>query len=445
MSYLIGLLAFIFILGTAVVIHEFGHFIVAKLLRIRVEIYSVGFGPRLFGWRFGTTDYRLSAIPLGGYVKLGGDESNASIEGESALDIPDRERFDLRPRRHKFLVIVAGPVMNILLALAIPFGVAMWYGVPVPPPPVIASVDQAGAADKAGIKPGDRLVTFNGKENPTSENIRMETYLMPDQTIPVTVERGNERLNLSVTPSKRVENDETGGYLDANFYGVTISLVDHGGPAEEAGLQPGDHLLALNDFNAISSEKTVDYIQQHKGQPITVHFERDGDRRQVILQTRRLSDGREGLGVALTEGVMGRTQATLLDGASFAVAFNYNFIHLTAKAIGQIFNGQRSARDTLAGPIGIARIASTAANESGWSGVFGMLGFLSLNLGLMNLLPIPVLDGGAIFILFVEAILAVIGLKLTLGMRERIQQVGFVVLILLMVFVIANDLIKLVS
>src|SRR5438067_131207 len=138
------LLPFVFILGAAVILHEFGHFLVAKLLRIRVETFSVGFGPRLFGRKFGTTDYRLSAIPLGGYVKLDGDESNAPIEGEGAPDIPARERFDLRPRWQRILVAVAGPAMNILTALAIPFAAAFIYGVPSMPAPVVSLVRQGG-------------------------------------------------------------------------------------------------------------------------------------------------------------------------------------------------------------------------------------------------------------------------------------------------------------
>src|SRR3989475_9876471 len=133
-SGIIGILAFIFILGAAVILHEFGHFVVAKLFKIRVETFSVGFGPRLFGRKIGTTDYRVSAIPLGGYVKLGGDESNAPIEGEGASDIPAHERFDLRPRWQRILVALAGPAMNILLALSIPFAGAMIYGVQVSPP-----------------------------------------------------------------------------------------------------------------------------------------------------------------------------------------------------------------------------------------------------------------------------------------------------------------------
>src|SRR6266516_5030942 len=167
MSYLIYPLAFILILGSAVVLHEFGHFIVAKLFKIRVETFSMGFGPRLFGRKYGQTDYRISAIPLGGYVKLGGDESNAPIEGEGAPNIPANERVDLRPRWQRILVSVAGPVMNILTALSIPFAAALVYGVPTMPAPVVSLVRHGGEAEQAGLKPGDRIVSCEGTEYPT--------------------------------------------------------------------------------------------------------------------------------------------------------------------------------------------------------------------------------------------------------------------------------------
>src|SRR5918997_4843038 len=155
MIYLIYLLGFIFILGSAVVLHEFGHFIVAKLFKIRVETFSVGFGPRVWGRKWGTTDYRVSAIPLGGYVKLGGDESNAPLEGEGASDIPPEEQFNLRPKWQRIAVAVAGPVMNILTALAIPLAAAMIYGIPVTPTnPVVARIAQGSAAEAAGLQPG---------------------------------------------------------------------------------------------------------------------------------------------------------------------------------------------------------------------------------------------------------------------------------------------------
>ena len=162
MSTPVVILAFIFILGSAVILHEFGHFIVAKMFRIRVEAFSFGLGPRLFGIKFGDTDYRVSAIPLGGYVKLGGDESNAPLEGDGAADVPAHERFDLRPRWQKFLVAIAGPVMNILTALAIPLAGAMLYGIPATPAPVVSRVVRGGAAEQAGLITGDRIVAFNG-------------------------------------------------------------------------------------------------------------------------------------------------------------------------------------------------------------------------------------------------------------------------------------------
>src|SRR2546421_6070228 len=144
--------ALILILGPAVILHEFGHFIVAKLLKIRVETFSVGFGPRLFGKRWGQTDYRVSAIPLGGYVKLGGDESNAPLEGEGAVDIPECEMFNLRPRWQRILVALAGPVMNVLTALAIPLAGALMYGVPAVPAPIVSSMARGGAAETAGLQ-----------------------------------------------------------------------------------------------------------------------------------------------------------------------------------------------------------------------------------------------------------------------------------------------------
>src|ERR687883_1327652 len=200
MSDLIGYIpALILILGPAVILHEFGHFIVAKLLKIRVETFSAGFGPRLFGFRRGTTDYRVSLIPLGGYVKLGGDESNAPIEGDGESDIPAHERFDLRPRWQKFLVMVAGPVMNILTALAVVFASALMNGVPVSPAPVVGRVNEGGASERAGLRPGDRIVSFNGVEEPSWQRIKDDASLRPEQPIPVVVERAGRRAELTLT------------------------------------------------------------------------------------------------------------------------------------------------------------------------------------------------------------------------------------------------------
>jgi regulator of sigma E protease len=448
MNYLLYPAAFILILGSAVVIHEFGHFLVAKLLKIRVETFSVGFGPRLFGRKWGHTDYRLSAIPLGGYVKLGGDESNAPLEGEGATDIPPEEQFNLRPRWQRILVAIAGPVMNVLTALAIPFAGALIYGVPAVPAPVVSSMTTTGSAAAAGLQRGDKIVSFNGVENPKWDTIRDDALLSPGQPLPLVVERNGQRIPLTITPIAHVEDGETAGLLDfLPDYGdlpVVVREVEASTPASEAGLQPGDRILLVSGQGVRSAEQVTQFIREHKGQPITLTVNRGGRQTDITATPRKLADGRERLGFRPDEEIP-LHKAGMANAGAYAVKRNLQILRLTGKALGQVFTGQRSARNTLSGPVGIYKAAGSAVEKFGWDGFFTMLAFLSLNLGIFNLLPIPVLDGGAIFLLLIEGVLATVGLTISMRVRERIQQVGFVMVILLMVFVISNDVLKLVS
>jgi regulator of sigma E protease len=448
MSYLIYPLAFIFILGSAVVIHEFGHFIVAKLFKIRVETFSVGFGPRLFGKKWGQTDYRVSAIPLGGYVKLGGDESNAPLEGEGAADIPGEERFDLRPRWQRILVALAGPVMNVLTALAIPLAGALMYGVPAIPAPVVSRIASGGASEVAGLQRGDRIVSFNGIEHPKWSTIRGDALLSPGQPLPAVVERNGQRVPLTITPVAQTEEGETAGFLDfVPDYGdvpIVLQEVTPNSPASEAGLRAGDQVVAIAGQKVQSSEQVTQYVREHKSEPITLTIKRDGRQMDITATVRKLDDGKERLGILPVEDPP-LHRVGLAGAARYAVDSNVEILRLTGKALGQFFSGQRSARNTLSGPVGIYKAAGSAVERFGWGGFFSTLGFLSLNLGIFNLLPIPVLDGGAIFLLLIEAVLALVGMKLSMRVRDRIQQVGFVMVLLLMVFVISNDFLKLAS
>ena len=442
MSYLIVPLAFIFILGSAVVLHEFGHFIVAKLFGIRVETFSVGFGPRLFGKKWGHTDYRISAIPLGGYVKLGGDESNAPLEGAGAQNIPPNEMYNLRPRWQRIMVALAGPVMNIITALAIPFAGGLMYGVPATPQPVVYFVHPGGAAAQAGLKPGDRIVSFNGTKNPSWDSIYGDGLLSPGHALPVVVNREGSEVQLTIVPTARTENGETAGFLDfVPDYGglpVVVGSVQPGSPAEEAGFKEGDRLLKVGDDNVKSSFQVTEYIKNHDAQKIPVTIQRNGQTSVVVTNERRV-DGKLGLGVS---ELFPLHTASIGSAAKYAWDSNLQILRLTGKALGQVFTGKRSVRNTLSGPIGIYQAAQKSVERLGWDGVFGMLGFLSLNLGIFNLLPIPVLDGGAIFLLLIEGLLATIGLSISAAVRDRIQQVGFVMVLLLMVFVITNDVLK---
>ncbi|HEY0366038.1 MAG TPA: RIP metalloprotease RseP [Pyrinomonadaceae bacterium] len=445
MTYLIYALGFIFILGSAVVLHEFGHFIVAKLFKIRVETFSVGFGPRLFGKKWGHTDYRVSAIPLGGYVKLGGDDSNAPLEGASAQDIPREEMYNLRPRWQRIMVALAGPIMNIITAMAIPFAGAFMDGVPATPSPVVYYVQQGGAADIAGLKPGDRIVSFNGSANPTWDVINGEALLSPGHALPVVVNRNGQQVSLTVTPTTRTENGEAAGTLDfIPDYGglpVVVAQVNPGSPAEAAGLKENDRFISIGGEDVRSSAQVTEYVRSHDAQKIPLTVQRDGQTVQLNTDERRI-EGR--LGFVVTERYPLHA-ATIVSATKYAYDQNLQILRLTGKALGQVFTGQRSVRNTLSGPIGIYQATQKSIEKLGWDGVFGMLGFLSLNLGIFNLLPIPVLDGGAIFLMLIEGLLALIGLSISTVVRDRIQQVGFVMVLLLMVFVLGNDFLKLIG
>lgn len=446
MSYLIIPAAFIFILGSAVVLHEFGHFIVAKLLGIRVETFSVGFGPRLFGKKFGHTDYRVSAIPLGGYVKLGGDESNAPLEGQGASDIPPREQFNLRPRYQRIMVALAGPVMNILTALAIPFAGGMIYGVPATPSPVVSYVTPGGAADQAGLKPGDRIVSFNGTAHPSWDVIQGDALLSPGTQLPLVINRNGQDISLTITPKVRVETDEKIGDLEfiPDYGGIpaVVGDVGAGSPAEEAGLKSGDRVVSVGGQEVRSSHQVTEYIRSRDGQALQLTIERNGTRSEITTGTRRLPGGKIGIGIS---DKLPLQKVGVLTSLNYAYQQNLQILRLTGKALGQVFTGERSVRNTLSGPIGIYQAAGRSVETLGWEGVFGMLGFLSLNLGIFNLLPIPVLDGGAIFLLLIEGLLSLVGLSISTVIRDRIQQVGFVMVLLLMIFVITNDILKKIS
>src|ERR1044072_2385912 len=301
MSYLIIPLGFIFVLGTAVVLHEFGHFIVAKLFKIRVETFSVGFGPRLCGKKWGHTDYRVSAIPLGGYVKLGGDDSNAPLEGESAQDIPPKEMYNLRPRWQRIMVALAVPIMNILTAMAIPFVGAFMYGVPATPSPVVYYVQKDGAAAQAGLQPGDRIISFNGTENPSWDVINGDALLSPGRPLPVVVNRNGQEVSLTVTPTTHMENGEAAGTLDfIPDYGglpVVVSGVTAGTPAEAAGLKDNDRFITIGGEAVRSSAQVTEYVRSHPSERIPITVQRDGQTVQLTTDEQRIKGNLLGFGV----------------------------------------------------------------------------------------------------------------------------------------------------
>lgn len=450
---LIAILAVIFVLGVAINIHEFGHFIVAKLLGMRVDAYSFfGLGPRIAGFKWGNTDYRISAIPLGAYVKLYGDESNSGLEGKDnqAERVPDSELYELRPRWQKFLVMIGGPVMNILLALAIPFAAAYIQGVPVMPAPIVGVVKSDGAAAQAGLQVGDRVLSFNGIENPTWQRIFDDSLLLPDKPIPMTVERNGAPVKLTITPRKETINNQTAGMLDfepdEGEEPVVVNATREGYPAAAAGLKNGDRILTVNGTTVRNGQQFRQIIQENKNSTVNlVIADRDGERRETALQPKISESGQALLGVELGTQLSSREPATFASAASMAWNENMRILRMTGQAFGQVGKGERSARETISGPIGIVQIISQVVLQAGWAGLFSILMVISLNLGIFNLLPIPMLDGGQIVVLGIEGLLALFGMKLSMLVRERIQMVGLGMILLLMVFVMFNDISRLVG
>ena len=443
------------VLGIAVNIHEFGHFIVAKLFGMRVEAYSFfGLGPRVWGFKRGHTDYRISAIPLGAYVKLYGDEATGPLEGKDAEGerVPESELYELRPRWQKFLVMIGGPFMNIVLALSIPFAAAFIQGVPVMPAPVIGSVKADGPAGQAGLKVGDRIVAFNGVQEPTWRDIEIQAGINPEQTLPVVVEReGGERVTLQITPRKQtVIAGQNAGLIDAEpdsgVVPVVVGMVSPNSAAEDAGLQKGDRIISMNGEQARNPQQATEMIQKYKSAPIQIVLDRGGEVRNVTATVRKLEDGSEKLGVVLTRSELRREPATLASATSHAFSTNWEQLKATGAVLAQVFSGQRSVKDSgLGGPVGIFQQSAEVTRSFGVEGFFMILGLISISLGIFNLLPIPMLDGGQIMVLAIDKVMSLFGKTLSMVARERIQLTGLAVILLLMVFVLFLDFSRIAS
>jgi regulator of sigma E protease len=453
---------FVLVLGAMIVIHELGHFLVAKFFRIRVEVFSVGFGKRLWGLKRGDTDYRLSLIPLGGYVKMAGENLDEQVTGA-----PDE--FMSKPKWQRFLVAVAGPVMNIITALVIPAVMVMFHyetAAYVHEPAVVNAVGYDLAADKAGLKRGDLIVKIDGHENPAWRDVEDVIAISPDQDIPLTIKRGGEIIQMKMrVGSRMIEQEKIGeagleAYLGPKTRLVTKAVMP-GSPADKAGFKVGDEIMAINGKPVKMSEPppagdasptdevalygqadVIREIQSSDGQPVTLTVNRNGETLNLTA-TPRMDEGKQRLGFSplpdQNDVIVSRLGP--LAAIAYSYEMNMRILRLTGTAVKQIFVGQRSARDTFTGPVGIFVLSGQAAEE-GAGAVFQLMAILSLNLGIFNLLPIPVLDGGLIFMLGLEALLGLFGLPLTLRIKEKMIQVGFVMLMLLMGFVIYNDISK---
>jgi regulator of sigma E protease len=430
-------LAMAVVLGFMILIHEFGHYAVAKLLGVRVEVFSIGFGKRLLGFRRGDTDYRISAIPLGGYVKM---------SGENPMDerTNDPGEFLSHPRWHRFLIAIAGPSMNILLAiglLTVVYMVHYEYPAVLDEPAVVGWVLPDTPAAKAGIQIGDRITRLDGIENPTWKQVDPAEALSPNQPLDVVVERDGKFFEKTIVPEAYGINQMGSAGWVAKEPSFTVTDLEPSMPAEKAGIKVGDEILSVDGQPIPAVEALIETLKRTQGKPIQITVRRDGQEKTFTMQPvltdiRGQSERRYRVGL----GSLPMKVTTLPLGAAFrkSIEQNKEGSLLILELVQKMVQRKISIR-TVEGPIGIGRAAGEAATEKGWTPLMALTAAISLNLGIFNLLPIPILDGGVILLLFVESI---IGRDISLQIKERIYQAAFVFLVLFAVMVIYNDLAK---
>ena len=460
MSFVLtSIVSTLIVLGIMVLVHEFGHFAVAKLCGVRVEVFSIGFGKRLFGVTRGDTDYRLSLLPLGGYVKMAGELGGDGMmpldtttpgmpSGEATRDPGD---LNSKTRWQRILIALAGPVSNFILALVLMTGFYMMHNEVElfrTQPGDIDFVTANSPASQAGIKPGDRIAQFESVKNPTWEQISIRSALNLGQTVPVAIDRGGQTVQTSINiPNPKNTDDfdwETLGFIPKmQSTPIVVDHVTENMPAERAGLRSGDMIVNIDGQALHSVVAFVKYLQGQDGKTANLEILRGGQTSHLIIQP-ILADAGDGsksyqVGFKGSDPPFQVEQMALPAAIHQSIKFNLKNSSLILEVLRRMVT-RHMAVQNLSGPIGIARVTGMAAEQPGWQPIIGLMTIISLNLGIFNLLPIPILDGGVILLLMIEGL---IRRDLNQRFKERIYQAAFVGLLIFFAFVMFNDISKL--
>lgn len=421
-------IAFVIVLGFLIFAHEAGHFFVAKLFRVRVLVFSFGFGKRLFGFRRGPTDYRVSLIPLGGYVRMAGDTPE-----ENQPANPDE--FLSKPKWQRFLILLAGPLMNIIIAILFVAGLMMIVGTEtLSIGTVVSSVTPGKPGAAAGLQSGDRIVAIGGERVDNFDDLKMAISLQAGTSLRVEYIRNGVRRTTTLTPeSENTDLGPVGRAFIYPYHPTVVGRVQPDSPAARAGLQTGDRIVAANGRPTPEYPAFTEVFEAAKNGPIALDVQRGASTLRVTLRP-SAADARD--------GYRGFIPPTEVRKYSFGTAFaesvrqNWKMLRYAFITLGRLVRGEASVKE-LSGPLSIARISGEMLRR-GWLDVVSLMAMISLQLGVMNLLPIPVLDGGHIMILLIEGLFR---RELSLRVKERIQQVGFAVLAALMIVVLYHDVI----
>lgn len=427
---LTGIIAVAIGLGVMVLVHEWGHFVLARLFGVRVEVFSIGFGTRLFGVKRGPTDYRLSLLPLGGYVRMAGDNPAEERKG-------DPDEFLSKPRWQRVLIALAGPTTNFLMAVVLTAALFIHGGEQpsyADKPVVVAGVVKDSPAQKAGIQPGDHIVAFAGVKNPTWDRVALELALSaPGHSEPVTIERDDRLITSSV--ESQPQPFAVIGYPSEP---VIVGSLARGMPAERAGLKEGDVIVAASGQHLEAPSQFSEVVQQSGGNPMMLDILRDSQPMKIELRPTWGDPGdgmpRWQIGITfrfLTSPRRYGVPQALVKATQFHIVLADKLVYL----VGELFTGKVSLKQ-VQGPLGIVQESSRAAKR-GFGDLISLMALVSLNLAILNLLPIPILDGGHILMLSIEGVLRH---DLSLKIKERFVTVGMVFLLLVFLIVMYNDL-----
>ncbi len=452
-AIVIAVVSFLVLVGVMVVVHELGHFIVAKLCKVRVEAFSFGFGPRLFGFKHGETDYKVCLLPLGGYVKMTGEAAEQNLEVGGDKPAPETNPASdpgsllAHPRWQQMLIGVAGPAANFVLA----FVLMVFYFAVINEVPNIRTVNlewitPGSPAAMAGLRPGDQVTSFAGVANPELQTFDDLADQHAGQTVPIVVKRGDQSLQTAVQLKGNpggdgIDLEESGIFEQVYQDPIVISNLLSGAPADQAGLESGDELLAF-DGHALHFPALFDFLADGKGAPIAVTVRRNGVVLPPIVVKPYAVDSSWRFGFTPEPPKPPPTRfepmpigSAISSSADFCKDGSLMIVGLLKK----LFTHQASIKQ-LSGPIGIMQVAGEVATSHSWEDVFKLSALISVNLGIVNLLPFPILDGGMILFLLIESVLR---RAIDIRIKELIYQAAFLMILVLFLVISFNDIARL--
>ena len=454
------LLGVALVLGVMILVHEWGHFVAARIFGVRVDVFSIGFGPRLFGWKRGATDYRVSALPLGGYVRMAGQDPS-EIDSANSTSIPVKAKDEKtqspalvrgapdelmsKPRWQRALISFAGPFVNLIFPVLLLTVYFLTIGIPYPAyedkPVQVTAVPANSPAAAAGLHSGDKVVALEGEQNPNWEQAeKVITKLTPNSKLSMEVEQAGTRRSLSV-PVEQKDLEQPERLLGFAPIRPVLEDVAPGLPAQRAGLKENDLIAAVDGQKIQWWGEFTERVRGSSGKPVALDVDRKGQPLHLVVTPQAATNDRGEtvyqIGVQVHEDTAYKRVA-FPEGARYAGQVTVQKIKETAGIVGQLFSGRVSLKQ-LQGPVGISRAAGQAARK-GPLAIISLMVLISVNLGILNLLPIPILDGGHILLLGIEGILR---RDMSLAFKERFVQVGLVFLLVVFAIVMYNDVVRL--